>query len=364
MKFTIQKDEFIRGMQIVQSIIVSHTTLPILYNVLLSAEKDKVTIFATDLSVSIKCPLKAEVSKTGSCSFNARMLFSIARELPQDSVDFYIEEKNRAVIQCGQSSFKLLGISADEFPALPPFKTTHSFSIEQALFKDMLQKTIYASSDDESRLILNGVLMSIKDRKLTVVATDGRRLALVERDVELPADKKIDFVVPSKTVNELIKILQDEGAVKISLAQNMSSFEMENCTVVSKLIEGVYPNYQQVIPGQCNERIAVERETLLGALRRTAIVSSDKNPSIKMGVAKNQLQVAAVNNDVGEASEQIPIKYSGKSLSMAFNPAFLMDPLKSLASDDISIEFTDELSPAVIKSNVPFIYVLMPLRLS
>jgi len=363
MKFTIKKDELIRGMQLVQSVIVSHTTLPILYNVLINAEKDKVTLFATDLSVSITSPMEASVSKTGSCSFNARMLFSIARELPQESVEFYIEDKNRAVIQCGQSSFKLLGISADEFPSLPPFKTTNSFTIEQSLFKDMLQKTIYAASDDESRLILNGVLMSIKDRKLTVVATDGRRLALVERDIELPDDQKLDFVVPSKTVNELIKILQDEGTLKISLTQNMASFEMESCTVVSKLIEGVYPNYQQVIPSQCDERITVERETLIGALRRTAIVSSDKNPSIKLLIAKNQLQVTAVNNDVGEASEQIPIKYSGKSLGMVFNPAFLIDPLKTLASDDIFIEFTDSLSPAVLKSNVPFIYVLMPLRI-
>jgi len=363
MKFTIQKEEFIRGLQLIQSIVVSHTTLPILYNVLITAEKEKINLFATDLSISIKCPLQAAVTKTGSCSFNARMLFSIIRELPQDSVEFHIEDKNRAIIQCGQSSYKLLGISADEFPALPPLQTARSFTIDQALLKDAFQKTNYAVSNDESRLILNGVFMSIKNQKLVVVATDGRRLALVEKEIELPDDQKIDFVIPAKTINELIKILKDEGGVKISLTPNMVSFEMEGCTIISKLIEGVYPNYQQVIPSQCEERISVERESLLGALRRTAIISNERNPSIKIMLSKNQLQVAASNADVGEASEQLPVKYSGKAMAMTFNPNYLIDPLKSLNSDDIAIEFTDELSPAVIKSNIPFMYVLMPLRI-
>jgi len=362
MKFTISKEEFIKGLQLVQPIIASHTTVPVLFNVLITAEKDKIHLFATDLAVSMKCPLQAEVAKTGSCSFNAKMLFSIARELPQDNADFHVEDKNRAIIECGQSSYKLLGISADEFPAIPPLKVDNSFVIDQALFKDMLQKTVYASSDDESRLILNGVLMSVKGQKLLVVATDGRRLALVEKEVEIPADQKVDFVIPTKTIDQLIKILKDEGQVKISLTKNMASFEMENCTLISKLIEGVYPNYQQVIPNQCDERITVERESLLGALRRMAIMANERNPSIKMTISKNQLQIASSNSDIGEANEQIPVKYGGKTISMAFNPNYLMDPLKSLASDDIAIEFTDELSPAVVKSNIPFIYVLMPLR--
>lgn len=363
MKFNIQKDEFIRGLQLVQPIVPSHSTIPILYNVLLTAEKDKIILFATDLALSLKCPLQANVEKTGSSSFNAKKLFSLALELPNEKAEFHIEEKDRAVIESGQFSSKLLGISADDFPALPPIKTAQSFTIDQALLKDMLQKTVYAASTDESRLILNGVLMSIKDRKIIMVATDGRRLALTEKEAELPEEQKIDFVIPSKTINELIKILREDGTVKISLTQNMASFEMEKCTVVSKLIEGVYPNYQQVIPSQCDERITTEREGLLNALRRTTIISSDRNPSVKLIVSKNQLQVFVTNAEGEEACEQMPVKYSGKTISMVFNPNYMMDPLKALNSDDVIIEFTDELSPAVIKSNVPFIYVLMPLRL-
>ncbi|MDD5483426.1 MAG: DNA polymerase III subunit beta [Kiritimatiellae bacterium] len=364
MKFTIQKTEFIKGLQLIQSVVVSHTTLPVLYNVLITAEKDKIKLFATDLSISMICSLQAAVPKTGAGSFNAKMLFNIIRELPHDNVEFYIEDKNRAMIQCGQSSYKLLGISADEFPALPPFQTAHSFTIDQPLLKDALQKTNYAASDDESRLILNGVFISIKEQKMMVVATDGRRLALIEKEVEIPADQKMDFVIPTKTINELIKALKEEGTVKISLTKNMVSFEMDACTIISKLIEGVYPNYRLVIPSQCDEKVTVEREPLIGTLRRTAIMSNEKNPSVKITIAKNQLQIVASNTEVGEASEQIPVKYSGKPVTMTFNPNYLMDPLKSLSSDDITIELTDELSPAVVKSNIPFIYVLMPLRIS
>jgi len=362
MKFTIQKDELINGLQMVQSIIVSHTTLPILYNVLLIAEKEKIVLAATDLSVSIRCKLAATVSKTGASSFNAKTLFSIARELPQDLCEFHVEDKNKAIIQCGQSSYKLLGVSADDFPVIPSVKSSGSFAIEQALHKDMLIKTIYAASDDESRLILNGVYLNIKGQKMVVVATDGRRLALVEKEAELPNDQKSSCVIPTKTVHELIKVLADEGQVKIAITGNMVSFEMDSCTIISKLIDGVYPNYQQVIPSQCEERITVEREVLLGALRRTAIVASERNPSVKISITKNQMQVMASDNDIGEANEQIPIKYSGKAITMTFNPNYLIDPLKYLSSDDVAIEFSDELSPAVIKSNIPFIYVLMPLR--
>lgn len=362
MKFTIQKTEFIKGLQLVQSIVPAHSTLPILYNVLVTAEKEKIKLFATDLSISLMCTLQAEVSKTGTSSFNAKKLFNIVRELPQESAEFQVEDKDKAVIQSGQFSSKLLGLSADEFPPLPTFKTTKSFSIDQALLKDMFQKTVYAASDDESRLVLNGVLLSVKNQKIMMVATDGRRLALIEKEAELPDDQKMDFVIPAKTINELIKVLKDEGPLKILLTANMASFEMEHCTLVSKLIDGTYPNYQQVIPSQCDERISVEREILLNALRRTAIISNERNPSVKLVISKNQLQVVATNPEGEEANEQIPVKYSGKSMSMAFNPNYLMDPLKSLNSDDIAIEFTDELSPAVVKSNVPFIYVLMPLR--
>lgn len=364
MKFTVQKEDFIKALQLVQPIVPTHTTQPILYNVLVKAEKDRITLLATDLSVSMQCSMPGSVAKTGAGTFNARTLFSIARELPQDKAEFRIEDKNNAMVECGQLLYKLVGLSSDDFPALPSFKSAHTFTVEQSFLRDMLQKTAYAASNDESRMILNGVLMSVKGQKMVVVATDGRRLALIEKETELANDKTIEFVIPTKTISELVKVLRDTGQVKINLTQTMASFEMDSCTIITKLIEGAYPNYQQVIPNQCDERVSVDRETLLGAMRRATIMCNERTPSVKLTIAKNAIQVQAADNDLGEANEQVPVKYSGKAISMSFNPNYLMDPLKTLSSDEVAIEFTDELSPAVVKSNIPFVYVLMPLRTS
>lgn len=364
MKFSISKTAFLTGLQQIQSVISTHTTLPILSNVLLKAEKQKLCLVATDLAVSIRCNIEANIKKTGTSTFPARRLLGIVRELPQEDVEIEVADSDVASIQCGSSAYKIFGLAADEFPALPSFDESKTIAIDQGTFKEMLKKTAYAVSVDESRQILNGIMLGMRDQKLTMVATDGRRLALVEQELEVPPDVQSDLVIPTKTVNELIKVLGDKGPIKIQALPNMVAFEMEDILIVSKLIEGSYPNFKQVIPGQCEERIAIDRENLLAAIRRVALLTSEKNPSVKLTFNKNQVQIVVVTPDVGEAHESIPIKYAGKSITMAFNPEYLMDPLRNLTSDEVAIELVDELSPAVIKCDIPFLYVLMPLRLN
>ena len=364
MKFSITKESFLKGLQQVQSVISTHSTLAILFNVLLKAEKQKLSLVATDLAVSIRCNVEANIKKTGASTFPARRLLSIIRELPQEEVEIEVMDNNIASIQCGSSAYKIFGLAADEFPPLPTFDDSKSVTINQGTFKEMLKKTVYAASIDESRPILNGIMLAMRDQKLTMVATDGRRLALVEQEIELPPDTQNDLVIPTKTVNELIKVLGDEGTVKIQALPNMVAFDMADVLITSKLIEGSYPNFKQVIPSQCEERIALDRENLLAAIRRVALLTSEKNPSVKLTFAKNQVQIVVVTPDVGEAHESIPIKYTGKSIAMVFNPEYLMDPLRNLTSDEVAIELVDELSPAVIKCDIPFLYVLMPLRLN
>jgi DNA polymerase-3 subunit beta len=228
----------------------------------------------------------------------------------------------------------------------------------------MLKRVIYASSTDETRYILNGVLLSFKDEKLTAVATDGRRLALVEQEVEFPEDADVDLVVPSKTVNELIKTLGDEGALQIRVSDTQVAFDFDQILILSKLIEGTYPNFKQVIPSQCEERVAIDRETLLLAARRVSLLTDDQTASVRLNFGMNKLELVTNNQEVGEARETIPVKYEGKEISIAFNPGFLMAPLRHLDSDDIFMELSDELSPGVIKTSVPFLYVLMPIRVS
>ena len=233
----------------------------------------------------------------------------------------------------------------------------------------MLRKTAFAISTDETRFVLNGIFFNLKDHKITMVATDGRRLALVDEEVDIPAQSDGEFIVPTKAINELTRLLTSTGDVEVKFTDNQVAFSLRDdknssVLIISKLIEGNYPNYRQVIPGETKERIALAREELLHALRRAEIMTSEKSNSVKLSFTKNNLAITANTPDIGEARESIAINYKGRDLAIAFNPTYLMDPLKSLENDEIYLELIDELSPGVVKINGPFLYVLMPMRMS
>lgn len=352
------------GMQVVQNIVSVRSTLPILSNVLIKGEGKEVTLVTTDLDVSVQCRIEAEVSKKGATTIPAKRLTSIVRELPEGDIEIDVDDKNTAVVKCGSSFFKIIGLSEDEFPPVKESDKKYSYSVEQSVFREMLKKTAYAASNDETRYVLNGVLLSFKGGKLIMVATDGRRLALVEREIEFPKESEVDLILPSKVVNELLHVLGDEGELKLHANDSQVMFDCGNIIIISKLIDGTYPNYKQVIPAQCDERITVEREILLTSLKRVALLTTDKSNATKLAFSKNKLVVTTTTPDVGEARETIPIKYSGKDIAVAFNPEYMMDPLKNLSNDEVFVELTDELSPGVIKCDIPFLYVLMPMRIN
>jgi DNA polymerase III subunit beta len=364
MKLMVSKDVILTSLQKIQSVVSVRTTLPILQNILLKAEKDKLWLSVTDLEVSVRTGLPAEVTRIGGTTLPARRIFSIFRELPANDIEIEVDDKDVGTIRSGSSYFKILGISEDEFPPLPKFESQRVYTVDQAVFKTMLRSTSYAASTDESRYVLNGVLLSFKGDKLAVVATDGRRMALFEQEVEFPKGAEADLILPFKTVDELTKTLGDEGVLKIQATENQIAFEFDDMVIVSKLVEGTYPNFRQVIPGQCEERVPVEREALLTALRRVSLIANDKSNSVKLAFGKNKLEITAITPEIGEARETLPINYNGKAFSVAFNPEFLMDPLKTLAKDEVFLELTDDLSPGVVKSDIPFLYVLMPMRTS
>jgi len=364
MKLVIGKDAVMTGLQMVHGVVNVRPTVAVLSNVLLEARDNKLWMTTTDMEVTMRCVVEAQTSKAGATTIPARRLFSIIRELPADNIEIDVDDKNAASITCGATFFKINGLPDDEFPALPKNDEGHTFTMDQKILKDMLQKTFYAASTDETRFILNGTLMSFKANKLTLVATDGRRLALTEHELEFPKETECEAIVPTKAINELIRILKDEGVVKIHLGKNQAHFDLDAVTLTTKLIEGIYPNFRQVIPGQCEQRIAVEREVLLTALKRVALLTSEKSSSIKLTFGKNKLKISASSPDVGEAHESVAIKYTAKEIQVAFNPDYIMEPLRNLVNDEIYVELTDELSPGVIKCDVPFIYVLMPMRIS
>jgi DNA polymerase-3 subunit beta len=363
-KLKISKESILDGLQRVQNVVSTRTTLPILSNVLIQASKNGLTLTTTDLDVGVRCRVDAEVSKEGSTSLPARKLFSILREVVAAEIEIEVDDRNAASIRCGSSFYKIMGLPEEEFPRFPEFGAGKALKIEQSVLRDMLKKTAYAVSNDETRYVLNGVFMGLKGDKLTVVATDGRRLALIEHDIEVPKGSEAELILPTKAVNELERLLADKGDVKLSIGENQILFELDSTTLASKLIEGTYPNFRQVIPTESKERIALERELLLAALHRASILASEKSQSVKLNFAKNTLTITATTPEVGEAKETLSINYKGKELTIAFNPQYMMDPLRNLDADEVFVELTDELSPGVIKVNAPFLYVLMPMRLS
>ncbi len=362
MKFTVNRDAVLDGLAKVQSIVSPRTTLPILSNIHFEANKGKLILTSTDLEVSVRAEVDADVTKKGSSTLPAKRIYSVFRELPSHEVEVEVDDKHAASIKCGSSFIKLVGINPEDFPPMPVLDAATQYSLEQPRFREMLKRTSYAASSDETRYILNGALLSFKDGKLAVVATDGRRLAIVEQEVDFPKDAENEMVIPSKTINELIRTLGDEGVVKIKATANQVAFEFESILILSKLIEGKFPNFRQVIPSQCEERVTLEREGLMAAVRRAALVTSEQSNSIKFSFKKNRLEVITQTPDVGEAREKIPIKYSGNEINISFNPEFLLSPLKVLDDDEVYMELSDDLSPGVLKCNDPFIYVIMPMR--
>ena len=364
MKIMVTKSAMLEGLQAVQNVVSIRTTLPVLSNVLINAEKSRLLLTTTDLDVSVCCGIEAKIAKAGATTLPVRRFSSIVREMPEGEIEIEVDDKDVASLKCGSSFFRIVGLSEEEFPPISKPDGKHSYALDQGVFKDMLRKTAYAVSTDETRFVLNGVLLSFKEGKLVMVATDGRRLALSEHEVEFPKEAEADMILPAKVANELTHTLKDEGPLKIYANANRIMFEFGTVVVASKLIDGTYPNYRQVIPAQSEQRVTIEREGLLTALKRVSLVTTEKSNATKLTFAKNNLVVSMTTPDIGEARETLPIKYTAKEITVAFNPEYMMDPLKNLTCDEVFLELTDELSPGVIKCDVPFLYVLMPMRIS
>jgi len=364
MKFTISKQAFLDAISQVQHVVSARTTLAILSNVLLKARDGQLELTTTDLDVGVSGTVQADVEEPGATTLPARRLATIIRELPADEVEVTVDEKNVASIRSGPSAFKLLGLSSEEFPPLARFDGGSEFKMEQSVLRDCLRKTSYSISTDETRYVLNGILFSFKDNLLTMVATDGRRLAMVEQELEFPQSHEIEFIVPTKAVNELSRLLGEDGEVTIRVSGSQAGFDMGRSLLVTKLIEGNYPNYRQVIPGDPKERISLERESFHKSVSRVALLASEKSNSVKLQFSPGNLEIIASSPDIGEARETLAINYKGPQMTIAFNPEFLMAPLRNLVADEVALNLIDEISPGVLRSGSGFLYVLMPMRVN
>ncbi len=368
MKFSVTKESLLEGLSKTQNVVSTRTTLPVLSNVLLETTETGIRLSTTDMEVALRCEIEATVEKAGATTLPARRLLTIIRELPADEIQIETDAKNISSIRSGQSFFKIYGLARDEFPAFPESKESKTVRIKQSVLKDGLRKTSYAISMDETRYVLNGILFSFKEGMLKLVATDGRRLAMFEEaiDAEIAGTLETDFIVPTKAINELQRLLGGDSDVILSVGDSLVSFELNGSLLVSKLVDGNYPNYKQVIPNteDVKEIITLEREPFHTCVKRVSLLSSDKTSSIRLNFTKNNIEVTSNTPEVGEAKESIAVAYKGRDFSIAFNPEYLMDPLKALPNDEIKLRLIDEMSPGVIEIAGGFLYVLMPMRVS
>lgn len=364
MKFKIIRSEFLEGLKSVQNIVAGKGSLPILQNVLLEAKGKELKMTTTDLDISITSQSKCEVQELGLSTLPVKLLFNAITKVAECEVEVEIDANEHATIKAGNAKFKLAGMPESEFPKLPKDEEAYAYVIPQATLREMLKKVAYAASQDDTRRTLKGVLLSFKDSKLTMVATDGRRLALVENELEFPKSAEKDIVLPSKAVAELQRSLTGDGEVSVMVQKSQICFKTESMMLYTKLMDETYPNYRQVIPAETAEHIAVDRQLLLDALDRASVMTIDEAHSTKLIFDNGKLVVTSAASDIGEAKDEVPIKYAGEKIEIMFNPSYVMDPLKAIEDDEVTINLNNGHSPAVIKCSIPFLYVLMPLRIS
>jgi len=363
MKFKVEKDILLGGIQTVQNVITAKATLPILSNILIETQQDSLRLTATDLDIGISCVIPVDIQEQGAITLPAKRFSDIIKELPADSVNITTKKNNQVNIETELCQFKIMGLAREEFPKLPEFKDKEVIKIDQALLKQVLSLTSFAVSVDETRYVLNGILFKINKNTLTLVATDGKRLAIAEKKLNSTPEKDVSIIVPIKTVHELNRNLQEEGELSLILGSNQVLFDLGNIVVISRLIEGEFPDYKQVVPPACENKVRLGREEFLLAVRRAALLSTPDYQAVKLEVFKNKLVVSKSTPDVGESREELAVTYAGKELAIGFNPGYLSDVLKNLHEETVELELTDSEKPGVIRIS-GYIYIVLPMRLS
>jgi len=362
MRFKTDKENLVSGIQTVQNIITPKAALPILSNVLLESASNGIRLIATDLDIGISCVIPVDIQEPGAITIPAKRLGDIIKELPNGEVVVTVKKNNLVVIEAPACQFKIMGLAREEFPKLPEFKDKEVIKIEQSVLQEMLRLTAFSVSLDESRYVLNGILFQITKNNIILVATDGKRLAVCERKISQGADKEVRFIAPVKTIHELIRNLKEDGDVSLVLGDNQALFDLGNVVVISRLIEGEFPDYKQVVPSASENKMRAEKSQLLLALKRAALLSTPDYQAVKLELFKNKLVVSKSTPDVGESREEVVVEYQGKEMAVGFNPVYLIDVLKNIGLDSVDLEITDPEKPGVIRYS-GYTYIVLPMRL-
>jgi DNA polymerase III subunit beta len=375
MELKIGVQELVKALGRSQGIVERKSTMPILSQVLLEAKKGTdLIVSATDLDLAVSSEHRCEVLKEGALAVSAKHLYEIVRALPEQTVTLKRAHNNYLEVRSGPSEFRIVGLPAEDFPALPKFDKVPFADVPAAELLDMIERTGFAVSTDETRYNLNGVYFEPQGEALRLVATDGHRLSLVERQVGATFGLKRGVILPKKGLQELKKLLSEaaEGGeekpeAKLGFVENSAIFRRPGVVLVMRLIEGLFPDYKQVIPKQGEKAVKIGRGRFLETLRRISLLSTDKAHAVKLELGKGTLEVRSQNPDLGEAKEEVPVEYAGEPLKIGFNARYLIDVLTVVKSGDIVFELADDLSPGVLKgaddADQGFTAVVMPMRI-
>lgn len=362
----------------VMNAVANRPSMAVLNNVLIEAQTGTVTLTTSNLDYGVRCEFSADVSEEGTLTLPVKKLTTIVKSLTHTSTEISSEDGIHAVVSAGGATFKLTGIDAQQFPALPEVSGESSVTLPCSDFLQMIHSVNYAQSSDEHRYILNGIYTAFEHQSLVLVATDGRRLATIRRELPQVSEELHgqSVIIPAKTIAEITRLLPVGENVTLSIAPKQMAFHIQTSSdesenlglkqlyLVSKVVEGTYPNYQQVIPSSTESRIKIARDVFLGALQRASILTSEKNQSVKLSFSENLMEVSAQSSEYGESHERIAIVFeNAPAIEITFNPRYLIEPLKAISDSEIIFEFRNHLSPGVIKNNDQFLCVIMPLRI-
>lgn len=361
MNIKVDREALLNGVHVVYGAVNERSSLPILANMLLKATKNTLCMTATNLDIGISYKIDIETADEGSIAIPAKRFFDIVKETTEPELLITSKKNNIVMIECGRSFFRMMGLPKEEFPKIPEIRDGIDFIINQSALKEMLNLTIFAISQDETRYVLNGVLFHIDNNKLSLVATDGRRLAVASSSLSQSSGHKKGIIVPAKTVYELNKILKNEGRVEFMLSDNQALLKMDNIEIASRLIEGEFPNYENVIPNK-KEGLRVDREMLLSSLKRVSIFTTQDSAGVRFDISKNRLVISKQSPDIGEAKDELDIGYAGDEMAIGFNPNYIIDVLKNLTDDEIEFELNGPDKPGAIRKE-GYTYIVLPMQL-
>lgn len=362
MKITVSKENLLSGIQIVQNIVSSKATLPILSNMLMETRGDTIKLNTTDLDIGISCEIPVSIAEEGGITIPAKRFSDIIKELPDGEVKINAKKNNQVDIEGESCRFKLIGLPKEEYPKFPEFNEKEVVQIEQSILKEMIRLTSFAVSHEESRYVLNGILFEISENMMRMVATDGRRLAKIEKKLTTPTNKEISVIIPFKAIQEIMRNLGDEGNISFLTGTNQMLFDINGTLIATRIIEGDFPNYKQVIPEPATPRIKVNTQDLLHAIRRANLLSTPDFQAVKFEVFKDKLVVSKTTPDVGESREEIPVEYGGAEWIVGFNPQFLIDVLKNIDEQSVEMELLGPDKPGVIRLG-DYLYLALPMRI-